>query len=380
MCDRERIIAVDFDGCLCQNAWPDIGEARRDVITALLLRQRQGAKIILWTCRVGRHLDAAVQWCAERGITFDAVNANLPVNVAAFGNDCRKIYNLANSERFPEWIEIRNSKMTAIVGCTESTLAAARLTLIQKGLIEYKKKGKGKGATCWYKINYFSLRDGLYRNNYGNNNSETTGENDGKTTGETNGESAGQYININKTVYEDEEEDFSTPDSDYIPAGDRTMVHSPLHNPTPTEGLVGVQSGAGASERTPVQRALDEQRLFDSFKRRGRRMVYAPREHEPGPVVQREVERIKSLLETPAIRHLYGDGLPVLNQIADSDYYPVMLIDYAIEKTVERNRMYPAGLDCPIAYTVKLLDDWKRSDYHLPVDVRRAKDDYSDNF
>ena len=89
---RQTIIAVDFDGCLCKNAWPDIGEAKQDVIDALLSRQKTGAKIILWTCRVGELLDAAVSWCADHGITFDAVNENLPVNIAAFGNDCRKIY------------------------------------------------------------------------------------------------------------------------------------------------------------------------------------------------------------------------------------------------------------------------------------------------
>ena len=44
---REKIIAVDFDGCLCENAWPEIGEAKQDVIDALLLRQKSGAKIIL---------------------------------------------------------------------------------------------------------------------------------------------------------------------------------------------------------------------------------------------------------------------------------------------------------------------------------------------
>lgn len=92
MCERERIIAVDFDGCLCENAWPEIGEARQDVIDALLLRQKSGAKIILWTCRVGEQLSAAVRWCTRHGIVFDAINENLPVNVAAFGNDCRKIF------------------------------------------------------------------------------------------------------------------------------------------------------------------------------------------------------------------------------------------------------------------------------------------------
>ena len=90
--DRPTIIAVDFDGCLCKNAWPYIGEARQDVIDALLSRQKKGAKIILWTCRVGERLEAAVDWCRAHGITFDAINENLPVNVAAFGNDCRKVF------------------------------------------------------------------------------------------------------------------------------------------------------------------------------------------------------------------------------------------------------------------------------------------------
>lgn len=92
MCTREKIIAVDFDGCLCENAWPDIGEAKQDVIDALLLRQKQGAKIILWTCRVGERLDDAVRWCAERGLSFDTINENLPSIIATFGNDCRKVF------------------------------------------------------------------------------------------------------------------------------------------------------------------------------------------------------------------------------------------------------------------------------------------------
>lgn len=92
MADRPTIIAVDFDGCLCENAWPGIGNARQGIIDALLMRQKQGAKIILWTCRVEDKLTEAVNWCADRGLSFDAVNANLPLNIAAFGNDCRKVF------------------------------------------------------------------------------------------------------------------------------------------------------------------------------------------------------------------------------------------------------------------------------------------------
>ena len=86
------IIAVDFDGTLCCNAWPAIGAPRNGVIDYVLWRQKGGAKLILWTNRTGQRLDEAVDWCRERGITFDAVNENLPEMLERFGGDCRKVF------------------------------------------------------------------------------------------------------------------------------------------------------------------------------------------------------------------------------------------------------------------------------------------------
>ena len=86
------IIAVDFDGTLCENAWPDIGAANKTAIMCLQEWQSRGDSLILWTCRVGDKLDAAVKWCAEHGLVFDAVNENLPSIIRKFGGDCRKIY------------------------------------------------------------------------------------------------------------------------------------------------------------------------------------------------------------------------------------------------------------------------------------------------
>ncbi len=85
------VIAVDFDGCLCESRWPDIGKPRREVIEYLLERQRSGDKLILWTCREGELLDRALMWCLRQGIRFDAVNANLPERIEEYGNDCRKV-------------------------------------------------------------------------------------------------------------------------------------------------------------------------------------------------------------------------------------------------------------------------------------------------
>lgn len=85
------IIAVDFDGTLCESAWPEIGEANTDVIEELKRRKAGGDKVILWTCRVGSMLEDAVAWCKAMGIELDAVNENLPEKIAQYGNNCRKV-------------------------------------------------------------------------------------------------------------------------------------------------------------------------------------------------------------------------------------------------------------------------------------------------
>lgn len=87
-----KVIAVDFDGTLCINKWPAIGEPNYDVINYLKKERLGGNKIILWTCRVGDRLIEAIEWCKEQGLEFDAVNRNLPEAITEFGDDPRKIF------------------------------------------------------------------------------------------------------------------------------------------------------------------------------------------------------------------------------------------------------------------------------------------------
>lgn len=98
---KNKIIAVDFDGTLCVNKYPEIGDPNKELIAYLKKRQANGEKLILWTSRVDDRLDEAVKWCAEHGLVFDAVNDNLPEIVESFGSNCRKIF--AN-----EYIDDRN--------------------------------------------------------------------------------------------------------------------------------------------------------------------------------------------------------------------------------------------------------------------------------
>ena len=89
---KNKIIAVDFDGTLCEDRYPEIGEANTDLMCALKVwQQHYGAKLILWTCRVGDRLDEAVEFCKQHGLIFDAVNENLPESIERYGGDSRKI-------------------------------------------------------------------------------------------------------------------------------------------------------------------------------------------------------------------------------------------------------------------------------------------------
>ena len=85
------IIAVDFDGTLCSDSYPNIGTANTKLIRSLRKKQELGDKLILWTCRAGERLTEAVEWCQKQGLIFDAINDNLPEMVALWGNNSRKI-------------------------------------------------------------------------------------------------------------------------------------------------------------------------------------------------------------------------------------------------------------------------------------------------
>jgi hypothetical protein len=79
------IIAVDFDGTLCEYAFPQIGiqtHQQQQLLEILVELRAKGHKIILWTNRGDnesyKSLSEAVEWCKQKGLEFDSVNQNLP--------------------------------------------------------------------------------------------------------------------------------------------------------------------------------------------------------------------------------------------------------------------------------------------------------------
>ena len=73
------IVAVDFDGTLSLDSqYPNIGRFNTHLYEALMKLKGIGWSIVLWTCREGKELREAVEWCKMNGLEFDAINENPP--------------------------------------------------------------------------------------------------------------------------------------------------------------------------------------------------------------------------------------------------------------------------------------------------------------
>lgn len=103
------IIAVDFDGTLCQSQYPYIGEPMLGAVDSMKKLHAQGHYLIIWTCRTGQHLIDAINWLQEQGIPYNHVNDHCPENVAKYGGNAgKKVYadvyiDDKNLGGFPGW-------------------------------------------------------------------------------------------------------------------------------------------------------------------------------------------------------------------------------------------------------------------------------------
>lgn len=86
------IIAVDFDGTIVEDSYPQIGEVNAELVYDLIEARELGNKVVLWTCRTGKYLEDAVELCKKLGLEFDSVNRNIDEVQEMFGHDTRKVY------------------------------------------------------------------------------------------------------------------------------------------------------------------------------------------------------------------------------------------------------------------------------------------------
>lgn len=71
------VIAVDYDGTLDNAGYPNVGKPFIDRVVQCIEWKKLGHQLILWTCRSGEPLKAAVDYMKTLGLEFDAVNENV---------------------------------------------------------------------------------------------------------------------------------------------------------------------------------------------------------------------------------------------------------------------------------------------------------------
>jgi hydroxymethylpyrimidine pyrophosphatase-like HAD family hydrolase len=103
-------IAIDFDGTIVEDAYPEIGKPMLFAFETLKELQKQKHQLILWTYRSGNELEEAVEYCKKYGIEFYAINQSYPEEVFDTGIS-RKIHahvfiDDRNIGGFPGWSEI----------------------------------------------------------------------------------------------------------------------------------------------------------------------------------------------------------------------------------------------------------------------------------
>ena len=88
---KYSVIAVDFDGTIVNNEYPQIGELIPAAKKTLTKFKDNGGYIIIWTCRTGKLLREAVEFLRYEGIPFDTINENIPHRIKEYGTDPRKV-------------------------------------------------------------------------------------------------------------------------------------------------------------------------------------------------------------------------------------------------------------------------------------------------
>jgi hypothetical protein len=105
---KSLVLAVDFDGTIVEDRYPEIGKPLPFAIDTLKRLHADGHRIVLWTFRHGRPLRHAVDFLESQGVQLYAVNQSFPEESEQLDGYSRKIHadwfiDDRNIGGFPGW-------------------------------------------------------------------------------------------------------------------------------------------------------------------------------------------------------------------------------------------------------------------------------------
>lgn len=89
--ENSKIIAIDFDGTVVEERYPKIGKPMVFAFETLKALETDGHRLVLWTYRHGPRLQEAIDFCADHGIEFYAVNSSFEGEEYDIKTQSRKI-------------------------------------------------------------------------------------------------------------------------------------------------------------------------------------------------------------------------------------------------------------------------------------------------
>ena len=71
------ILAIDFDGTIATDSFPQVGTLRKDADTIIRKLYKDGHDIIINTCRTGKYEGLAEYFLKKHKIPYHFINSNL---------------------------------------------------------------------------------------------------------------------------------------------------------------------------------------------------------------------------------------------------------------------------------------------------------------
>lgn len=68
------IIAIDFDGTIVDNEYPEIGEVKDGAREFINMLKEEGYRVVIWTCRDNE--EEIKEFLDENNVQYDAFNSN----------------------------------------------------------------------------------------------------------------------------------------------------------------------------------------------------------------------------------------------------------------------------------------------------------------
>jgi hypothetical protein len=106
------IIAIDFDGTIVGNDFPDIKGLKPHAKETIIKLKNDGHYIIIWTCRGEVSLNEARSFLKKEDIPFDSINQPAPFELIGFTPFPKVFADVYVDDKnlggFPGWLETYN--------------------------------------------------------------------------------------------------------------------------------------------------------------------------------------------------------------------------------------------------------------------------------